>query len=632
MPATGRVEGGLHLHRLERDQPLAGARRRRPRRRRPARRSPTAAPRRAWRLRTVAEPSTPRRSTPRRARPPSGPARAVGRTRRPRAQASALGRERGGLLAPKAAIDVRLARQERLVLGEPERPVLDHRLEPAGRQVRAELQQLLGLHRVPADPIEEAQQPRRVLARTAAVPPVAAPHLHGASDELVAARALHPVDAQVGAADADGVLRRPGARRVVLRRHQPVAGVERGGDRRAEVDVAEPEHQIVGVEDDARTSSTDVEPVDPADELDVPRAPRRVGADAGHVALDRQPGRRVVPRERQMHDAAGHCSSWVAGSSASSAASRSSSAARRGSRSGSKWIWSERMPGVRSIDPGAALGGDPLGQRVHAHPQPEVERHRPVLDEQVVVAGPAVGDGRAVGGRLQAPENAVVARRARSSPAGRAAVSAAARRTNRDEPVSPGRSWPSFQRSPAGPWPGRRSHRGSARRGRAGSAGRRCSRRRRPSTACRGCSMGAGRPRRRRASPLRARPDQAHPGAGRVEVDLPRRRVELVDVRCGEELGRGVRALEHPSDPLGQLRPQIVRALAGDDRESATPGTQHVPGAQGPATVTAEAAERERRRDSQVVGDARGRRPAGRRSAAPVRPTSPTSRTPPAGM
>ena len=73
---------------------------------------------------------------------------------------------------------------------------------------------------------------------------VEVPDRHGAPDELVAARALHAVHAEVGAADADGVLGRPGAGRVVLRGHEAVAGVERRGHRRAEVDVAEAEHEV----------------------------------------------------------------------------------------------------------------------------------------------------------------------------------------------------------------------------------------------------------------------------------------------------------------------------------------------------------------------------------------------------
>ena len=104
------------------------------------------------------------------------------------------------------------------------------------------LEQLLGRDRVEAELVEGAQQPRLVLEVRAAR--VAVPHLHRAPDELVAARALHAVDAEVGAADADGVLRRPGPGRVVLRGDQAVAGIERRGHRRAEVDVAEAEHEV----------------------------------------------------------------------------------------------------------------------------------------------------------------------------------------------------------------------------------------------------------------------------------------------------------------------------------------------------------------------------------------------------
>ena len=97
---------------------------------------------------------------------------------------------------------------------------------------------------VEAQLVEVAQAPRRVVAGV--------PDRDRAADELVAARALHPVDAQERAADADGVRRRPGARGVVLRRHEPVARVERDGDRRADVDVAEAEHEVGRAEDDRR--------------------------------------------------------------------------------------------------------------------------------------------------------------------------------------------------------------------------------------------------------------------------------------------------------------------------------------------------------------------------------------------
>ena len=51
------------------------------------------------------------------------------------------------------------------------------------------------------------------------------------------------------------------------------------------------------------TSSTDVEAVDPADELEVRRAPRGVVAHDLHVAADRLEGGRVLPRQRQVHGA-----------------------------------------------------------------------------------------------------------------------------------------------------------------------------------------------------------------------------------------------------------------------------------------------------------------------------------------
>ena len=76
------------------------------------------------------------------------------------------------------------------------------------------------------------------------------PHLGGAADELVAARAFHPVDAQVRAADADGIFRGPGPGRVVLRGDEPVPRIQRGRHRRTQVHITEPEHQIRRVEHD----------------------------------------------------------------------------------------------------------------------------------------------------------------------------------------------------------------------------------------------------------------------------------------------------------------------------------------------------------------------------------------------
>ena len=56
-----------------------------------------------------------------------------------------------------------------------------------------------------------------------------------------------------------------------------------------------------------RTSSTRVEAVDAADELDVVRAPGRIGPHRLHVfGSMRQVRRRIVPGQRQVHDARRH--------------------------------------------------------------------------------------------------------------------------------------------------------------------------------------------------------------------------------------------------------------------------------------------------------------------------------------
>lgn len=69
----------------------------------------------------------------------------------------------GPLLGPSgfhAAADgsdvVGVLREERPVFGQRERPVLDGHVAPTGRDVRAEIEQFVGTHRVPVDPVEVA--------------------------------------------------------------------------------------------------------------------------------------------------------------------------------------------------------------------------------------------------------------------------------------------------------------------------------------------------------------------------------------------------------------------------------------------------------------------------------------------
>ena len=189
------------------------------------------------------------------------------------------------------------------VLGVVEDAVLDVEFQGAVGERFAHGQQFLGVHLEEADAVEGAQQPVFVERRA---PPLLVPNLHGAADELVAARPFHAVDAEVGTADAHGVFRRPGARGVVLGGDQPVAWIDGGGHWCAQVDVAQAHDQIVGAEHDVLDGLLVRQAVDATDELHVVRAPRRILAHAAHVAVDGGATRRVVPRERQMHDARRH--------------------------------------------------------------------------------------------------------------------------------------------------------------------------------------------------------------------------------------------------------------------------------------------------------------------------------------
>jgi len=184
--------------------------------------------------------------------------------------------------------------EEGEIVLEPEPPRDDFDPALALRKSVAERSELLGRDRIELDPVEETQQPplvvRELIGHTIGVP-----HLAGTAEQLVAARTLHAVDAEIGAADADHVVRRPGARGIVFRGDQPVARVDRHGDRRAEIDVAQAKHQIGRLEHDALYLLDRVEAVDAANELDVGRTPGRVGAHAAQIFVDGGLDRGVVP-------------------------------------------------------------------------------------------------------------------------------------------------------------------------------------------------------------------------------------------------------------------------------------------------------------------------------------------------
>src|SRR5580658_9976014 len=121
---------------------------------------------------------------------------------------AALGGE-GAFAPPREGCDLPLVgAHEALVLEQREVRRLAARSPRAGVAVAAQRLELLLLDELEAKLIEMAQAPRRIL-------PVV-PDGDGTADELVAARALDPVNAQERAADAHGVRGRPRPRRVVL--------------------------------------------------------------------------------------------------------------------------------------------------------------------------------------------------------------------------------------------------------------------------------------------------------------------------------------------------------------------------------------------------------------------------------
>src|SRR5580698_4118780 len=138
-------------------------------------------------------------------------------------------------------------REERVVVAQAESLMLDFELHLALDEVVAEARQLRVADWIKANLVEEPQQPRFVLGEICRLP-VAVPHLTGAADELIAARPFHAINAEVGAPDADGVLRGPCARGIVFSGDEPVARIDGSGHGRAEIYVAEAEHEVARVE------------------------------------------------------------------------------------------------------------------------------------------------------------------------------------------------------------------------------------------------------------------------------------------------------------------------------------------------------------------------------------------------
>ena len=156
----------------------------------------------------------------------------------------------------------------------------------------------------------------------------------------------------------------------------------------------------------------------------------------------------------------------------------------------------------------------------------EVEHHLAVLDEQVVVAAASPGDrgSTAPASRRPRTPSSPLAGAARADGTGRPAQRRRAppRRPTTKRTVSPGRSWPSFQRSAL--THGRRADEPAERRAVGTEDDRHVAREVDRADAVRGVvDVGGCRPASPPvlARPPRPRPDQAHAGPRRVEVHLP---------------------------------------------------------------------------------------------------------------
>ena len=441
----------------------------------------------------------------------------------------------------------------------------------AGGEVAPDLRQFGRADRVEADLVEEAQQPGlagfkvgRAVARVAP----AVPHLQGAAHKLVAARPLHAIHTQVGAADAHCVFRRPGAGRVVFGGDQAVARVQRRGHRRAQVHIAQAQHQVAGVEHGAVHRVQVGQAVDAADELDVAGAPGRVRPHRLHVLLDRQARAGIVPGQRQPHRARGHAELLGRAQRLIGGGERSQQGLAAHLRR--VVVQLQRADAGREVEdagqPAGGLGGlQRLHQRMHPKAQRNVQHQLAQLHQQVTVASlPHHHGGPARGGR--ALQQARVGKHRRFGPGdggrrlqrvhlrllrglqrqrGFVADGVEAHRVTRLQLA---------QLPPLGGHHHGRAHK-ATQAGAVGAQDHRHVAGEVDGADGVGVVVDVGRVQARLAAvvprPLRLGADQSHAGAAGVVMHLPVGGEEAGNVGVGEKIWRAVRAVEHADLPSG---------------------------------------------------------------------------------
>ena len=191
--------------------------------------------------------------------------------------------------------------EERVILFQTEGGIFNAQLEAASNKVPAQLEQFALAHGIEADLIEETQEPGLPIDEIGGLA-IPIPHLHGTSNELITARAFHAIDAEVCSTYAHRVFRCPCPGRVVLGGDQAMAWVHGRCHGCAQVNVAQSQDQVACLENDVLHLFDAAQPVYPADELNIARAPGGVVAYRLHIFLDRQPRRPIIPGQGEIHD------------------------------------------------------------------------------------------------------------------------------------------------------------------------------------------------------------------------------------------------------------------------------------------------------------------------------------------
>ena len=319
-----------------------------------------------------------------------------------------------------------------MVVGDTEPDSLDVDAALAVLDVGAPIEQLFLAHGEEAQLVEETQQPRTTGIEPARRVP-SRPDLHRAAHELVPARPLHAVHAQVRAADADrvlGVQVRAGLYFVVTSRWRGSTGVATGRRGTRRPDRARGSARRTRCGGCRRSNPSPLMRRMNSRLLGHHGASARTGS---LVPLDRKLRLAVVPGHRQVDDARRDLDLVER------------RRVRLGLDDGGEQLVdavASGRPHLERPDAGRELGDRhravPPGrvERVGPHAEVEVEHVRPELDEQVLVAGRRiVSDGRVAsagsvystaGSRRRA---AASARRRRSVPSD--AISRSAARASR---------------------------------------------------------------------------------------------------------------------------------------------------------------------------------------------------------